>query len=213
MPGGLAEQGHVEQVGFVGVGDGGLRRRDLGRNEMGFHRVGMNAVIELGQGAGEVPGKGKAAVFVVLKPLEFLDQIELELRAEPRTELESDVCVRIRAAITSGAGNHAFGAGPVNPGFGGQEKAVPACLISNSLEFEGIKTRVVYLFPDAEEEDGVLVLEPLLNERTATLEIPYHVGERDVVAMFPGQDGDGCALDFDGGFLRFAHGVSVVAGM
>ena len=97
--------------------------------------------------------------------------------------------------------------------YGGQEKAVPACLISNSLEFEGIKTRVVYLFPDAEEEDGVLVLEPLLNERTATLEIPYHVGERDEVAMFPGQDGDGCALDFDGGFLWFAHGVIAVAGV
>lgn len=29
LPGGLAEQGHIEQIGFVGVGDGGLRRRDL----------------------------------------------------------------------------------------------------------------------------------------------------------------------------------------
>jgi hypothetical protein len=90
--------------------------------------------------------------------------------------------------------------GSIPASLGGQEKAVPAGLISNSLEFEGIKIRVVYLFPNAEKEDGVLVLEPLLNERAATLKIPYHVGERDVVAMFPGQDGDGCALDFDGGF-------------
>ena len=159
------------------MANGGLRRCDLWRNEMGFHRVGVDAVIELGQGAVEVPSEGKAAVFVVLEPLEFLDEIELELRAEPRTELEGDVRVGIRAAVPSGAGNQAFGAGPVNPGFGGQEKAVPSCLISNSLEFEGIKNRVVYLFPDAEEEDGVLVLEPLLNQGSRPIKIANHVRE------------------------------------
>jgi hypothetical protein len=45
------------------------------RMEIGPHRVGMNAVVELGQGAVEIPGKGQAAVFVVLEPLEFLDEI------------------------------------------------------------------------------------------------------------------------------------------
>ena len=76
--GGLAEQGDVEQVGLVGVGDGGLRGRDLGRDEMGFHRVGVDAVIELGEGAVEIPREGEAAVFVVLEALEFLDEVELE---------------------------------------------------------------------------------------------------------------------------------------
>jgi hypothetical protein len=30
----------------------------------------------------------------------------------------------------------------------------------------------------------------LLNEGAATLEIPHHVSERDLVALFPGRDGD-----------------------
>ena len=37
-------------------------------------------------------------------------------------------------------------------------KILPARFISNSLEFEGIKTGVVDAFPDAEEQNGVLVL-------------------------------------------------------
>lgn len=77
LPGGLAKQGHVEQIGFVGVRDGGLRRRNLRRDEMGLHRVGMNPVIELGKGAIEIPSQGEAAVFVVLEPLELLDEVVL----------------------------------------------------------------------------------------------------------------------------------------
>ena len=70
---------------------------------MGFHRVGMNAVIELGQGAVEVPGEGKAAVFVVLEPLKFLDEVEPELDRHPGSEFKSDVLVRVSAAVTPGA--------------------------------------------------------------------------------------------------------------
>jgi len=59
-----------------------------------------------------------------------------------------------------GVGRQAFGVGAVNPGLGGKEKAVPPRLISNSLEFEGIKIRVVKGFPNAEEPDGIRVCDP-----------------------------------------------------
>jgi hypothetical protein len=168
--------------------------------------VGVDAVVELGKGAVEVPGQREAAVLVLLETLEFLDEVELKLRAEPRTELEGDILVGVRAALTSGAGGQSFGAGAIDPCLGGQEETVPARLISNSLEFEGIKIRVVNPLPDAQEEDGILVLEPLLDEGAATIEIPHHVGQRDVVAVFLGHDGDGRALNFDGGLLGLAHG-------
>lgn len=45
---GEAEQGHVQQVGFVGVGDGSLRRRDLRRDQVLLDRIGVDAVIDLG---------------------------------------------------------------------------------------------------------------------------------------------------------------------
>ena len=38
-----------------------------------------------------------------------------------------------------------------------------------------------------------------------------NVGEADIVLAVLGEDGDGGALDFDGGFLGFAHGVKVFA--
>ena len=44
--GGATEQGDVEQVGFIGVGCGGLRFGDFGRNQMGFDRIGMDTVID-----------------------------------------------------------------------------------------------------------------------------------------------------------------------
>lgn len=215
LPGGLAEQGHIEQVGFVGVGDGGLRRRDLGRDEVGFHRVGMNAVIELGQGAVEVPGEGKAAVFVVLEPLEFLDQIELELNGDPRGEFKGDVFVGIGAAVTSSLGNQADGMGGVNPAAGGQDKTVESRLFSNPIEFDGIKTGVVQLFPNAKKFDGVPIPQPVLDDVVSPLAVLVsgNIGKADEIVLSLGQDGDGCAPDFNYRFPGLAHGVSVVAGM
>ena len=63
--------------------------------------------------------------------------------------------------------------------FGRQEKTVPARLILNSLEFDGIKTGVVDPLPDAEKQNRVLVLEPLLDQRAVPVEIPHHAGERN----------------------------------
>jgi hypothetical protein len=119
----------------------------------------VDAVIDLCEGALEIPTELEAVVFFVLEALEFLDQVELEFRAEPRAELEGDVLVGVGAAVAAGTRDETIGSGQVDPLLGREEETVPARLISNSLEFEGIKTGVVDAFPDAEEQDGVLVLE------------------------------------------------------
>ena len=45
LPGGLAEEGDVEQVGFAGVDRGRLRFGNGGRDERLFDGVGVDAVI------------------------------------------------------------------------------------------------------------------------------------------------------------------------
>ncbi len=52
----------------------------------------------------EVPFQGRGARLFVLEPLEFLDEVQLELGAEPGTELEGDVTVGIGAAVTARLG-------------------------------------------------------------------------------------------------------------
>ena len=98
---GLAEQGYVEQVGLGGVGDGSLCERYFGRDEVGFDGIGVDAVVELGEGAVEIPSQREAVAFVVLEALEFLDEVELEFRRNPGSEFEGDVLVGVGAAVTA----------------------------------------------------------------------------------------------------------------
>ena len=61
--GGFTEQRHVQQVGFAGVNLTDLLRCQRGRNQFGFDRIGVNAVVDLGQVAADVPtqlGSGKS---------------------------------------------------------------------------------------------------------------------------------------------------------
>ena len=67
-----------------------MRRRHLGRDEVRLDGIGVNAVVELGKGAIEIPREGKSAVFVLLEPLEFLDQVEFEFDGDPRGEFKGD---------------------------------------------------------------------------------------------------------------------------
>ena len=83
-----------------------------------------------------------------------------------------------RPSVTSRAGRKTPGPGSLDPRLGGQKKAVATSLISNSLEFDGIKILVVNLLPNAEKKHGVLALEPLLDERATALKIPHHVSKR-----------------------------------
>lgn len=69
---GLAEQGDVEQIGLGGVGNGRLSGRDDRRDQVGLDRVRVDAVVELGEGAVEIPGQREAAIFVLLEALDSL---------------------------------------------------------------------------------------------------------------------------------------------
>lgn len=74
--------------------------------------------------------------------------------------MTSDERKRVRiatASVTSGFGLDADGAGALDPLLGGENKTIEARLLSNPIEFDGIKTGVVDLLPDAEELDGVAV--------------------------------------------------------
>ena len=97
-------------------------------------------------------------------------------------------------------------------------------LVSNSLEFEGIKVRGWFArltfnygefaiiktgvengFPDAKELDRVAVSQPIRDKELAVLRLE-HVRERDVVAILAREDGHSRSVDFDDGFFGLAHG-------
>lgn len=78
-----AEQRYVEQVRLAGVDDADLRGRQARRDQTLFDGVGVNPVIDLGQRALEAPFQRGEAGFFILEALEFLDEINLEFRAEP----------------------------------------------------------------------------------------------------------------------------------
>jgi hypothetical protein len=155
--GGEAEQGDIEQIGFAGIGDGRLRRRDCGGDQMRLDGVGVDAVVELGQGAVEVPGQRQAAALVFLEALEFLDEVELELDRNPGSELEGDVLVGVGAAVAASARREAYRSGFFDPPLGREDEAVQPRLHPNPVEFDGIETGVVETFPDAEELHGVAI--------------------------------------------------------
>jgi hypothetical protein len=87
--------------------------------------------------------------------------------------------------------------------------AVKSRLISNSLEFEGIKNGVIDAFPNAEEQDGVFILEPLLDQRARAIEVPHHVGERNIVSTRLRENAVGCALNLDAAGFGFVHRIEV----
>ena len=115
--------------------------------------------------------------------------------------------MRVSATVTPGAGDDADCAGFLNPLLRGEDKAVQARLKSNSVEFDGIKSRVVEPFPDAEELDGVAISKPVPNEIIRTFGIfeTGDVRQTDEVLLFAGKDGDSRALDFNDGFLWSAR--------
>ena len=157
MFGGLAEESDIEHVSFGGVGDGGLRGRDCGRNQVRFDGVGVDVVVELGKGAIEVPGERQAAVFVFLEALEFLDEVEFELDRYPGSEFKGDVLVGVGAAVSSRFGDQPDGMGRFDPLLCGEDEAVEAGLLFKPIEFEGFKTRIVQALPDTQELDGIAI--------------------------------------------------------
>ena len=96
---GLAKEGDIEQVGFVGIDERCLGLGECRRQERFLDRVRMDAVIDLCQSALEVPPKLEAVVLILLEAAKFFDQIDFELGADPHTKFEGDVGMRKRAPI------------------------------------------------------------------------------------------------------------------
>jgi hypothetical protein len=88
-----AEEGDIQEVCLTCVRDCSLGGGDFRRNEVLFDGIGVDAVVELREGAVKIPGQRETAAFVVFEALEFLDEVKLKLGAEPRTKLEGDVPV------------------------------------------------------------------------------------------------------------------------
>lgn len=204
---GPAKQGHVQEISLGGVGNGGLCGSDDGGNQVGLHGVGVDDVIELREGAIEIPSERETPAFVDLQALKLLDQVELELDRYPGGELEGDIFVGVGAAVAAGLGDQADRTCAINPALGGQDKTVQARLFSNPLEFDGIKIGVVQLLPDAEKLNGVPIAQPVLDDRIRSFGILVagNIGKTYVVVGLSREDGNRRAPDFDGGFRRFAH--------
>jgi len=187
--GGLAEEGDVEQVGLAGIDGGGLCLCHRWRDERLFDGGGVDAVVDLGERALEIPIELEAAVFVVLEAAEFFDQINFEFRADPHAELECDVGMGKGAAIATSRGFEANGIGFLDPFLDTDLVAIESGLAFNCGEFAIIKIRIEHRFPDAEELHGVPVAEPVRNEKLAVFR-PQHVGEGDVITIISGDDRD-----------------------
>ena len=127
------------------------------RDEVGFDRIGVDAVVELGEGSVEVPGEGEAVVFVVLEALEILDESNFELDRNPGSEFEGNILVGIGSAVASGHRYETDGSGAIKPLFWRESEAVQICLHFNPVEFDEIKIGVVELFPDSKKFDRVAV--------------------------------------------------------
>lgn len=59
--------------------------------------------------------------------------------------------MRTRSAAAPGLGLDADGSRALDPLLGGQDATVEARLLSNPIEFDGIKTGMVDLFPEAQK--------------------------------------------------------------
>jgi hypothetical protein len=87
-----------------------------------------------------------------------------------------------------------------------QREAVQTSLFSKGLEFETFKIRVVDLLPDTDEFERVAVPHPTVNQDIVA-KLFRHVRQGNVVLLVLLQDGDGRALNLDGGgFFALAHG-------
>ena len=162
--------------------------------------------VEFGEGAVEVPREGQAAVFVVFEALEFFDEVDFELRADPHAEFEGDILVCISAAVSAGARLESDRSGFLNPFLHTEFIAVETGLAFNCGEFAGIKIGVINGFPDAEKLDGVPISEPVRDEKIPILGLE-HVSHGNEVTVWKIQNRDFCSLDLNAGFDRLFHGV------
>ena len=121
---------------------------------MFLDRVRVNAVVKLGESSIQVPIKRLSVTFIVFEPLEFFDQVEFKLGAQPGPELERDVLVGVGSTVSARRGNNADCAGSRNPLLDREEKLFrPASFLipSNSRELYS----ALYIFSHAARKSRV----------------------------------------------------------
>ena len=129
----LAKERHVKNIGLVGVDESRLGFAQRWRNEVRLNCVRVDAVVDLGEIAADVPADG--LTLGLLEPLELFDEVKLEFDRDPRGELQGDVQMGVGASVAPGLGLDASGARALNPLLGGEVKLLrPACFLipSNS---------------------------------------------------------------------------------
>ena len=94
-----SEHRHIQHIGFVGVDDVCLCRSDLRRDKVLLYGICMHAVVYFRQLTFSRPTQ--QPLFLRLQPLKFLDDVEFKFNRNPACELQCNVFMRIRSAITS----------------------------------------------------------------------------------------------------------------
>lgn len=204
LAGGQAKERHIQQVGLGGIGHSRLRRSNFRRDEVCFDGIRVDAVVQLREGAVEVPSERETSVFVILEALEFLDEVYLELGTDPHAEFKRDVFMGIGASVAACGGLQADGSCLFDPIFDADLVAVEAGLAFNCGEFAIIKRGVVDRFPNSQKLDGISVPQPIGDEKVAVLR-SQHVGEGDEVFSLEAKDCNFLSLNLDRGFFRLGH--------
>ena len=195
-----AEECHIENIRFARVDDVHLCAGDLRRDEILLYGVGVDAVVDLRK----LPlcRPPDQLLLLRLKPLKLLDDVYLELGGNPHCELESDVLVRVGAAISPRLGDKADGVCAFGELLHADLEGVEAGLVSNCGEFAIIKLRIVHLLPDADILERIAVAQPVRDEELAILGLE-HVGKADVILFANLDDADNRAFYVQ--LIRFLH--------
>ena len=99
----------------------------------------MDAVIDFRKIAFDVPAE--ELLLLLLQPFKFLDQIDLEFRADPHSEFKRDIFIGVCTAISPGTRLQSDGIGFFDPFLHAELIAVESCLTSNYGEFAIIKSQ------------------------------------------------------------------------
>ena len=148
----------------------------------------QHPVLHFCQRAADAPLNPAGERLLFLEALEFLDQVQLELSAQPRPEFKGNVFVGVRSAVPASPGDSADTVCFLIPGTDRQGEAIQSSLTSNSLESGGIKTRVVQPLPNSQEFHGVFISQPRFDQDAAALELCHHISQADVVLVSFGRE-------------------------
>ena len=104
---------------------------------MSLNSVGVDLVVDLREVAADIPAESLTLSF--FEPLKLLDEVQLELNRDPGGEFVSDIRMGVGAAVTTSFRLNTNGARALDPLFRRKSETVETGLLSNSVEFDGIK--------------------------------------------------------------------------